>query len=94
MANHPSALKRHLQSLKRNARNRPARAALATQVKKARLEIAEKKNVNQSESEVKKAVSLLAKSARKGLLHKKAASRRISRLMKQSYLNKSSNLPS
>ncbi|HXW60701.1 MAG TPA: 30S ribosomal protein S20 [Myxococcota bacterium] len=82
MANHPSAEKRHLQSLKRNARNRAARAALATQVKKARLEIAEKKTVAKG-GEVHKAVKLLAKSARKGLLHKKAMSRRISRMMKQ-----------
>lgn len=82
MANHPSALKRHLQSVKRNARNRSARAALATQVKKARVEIAEKKSdVNQGE--VKNAVALLARSVRKGIIHKKAASRRISRLMKQ-----------
>lgn len=80
MANHPSAEKRHLQSLKRNARNRSARAQLATQVKKARIEIAEKKT---SQVEVLKAVSIIARSARKGLLHKKAMSRRISRLMKQ-----------
>lgn len=82
MANHPSALKRHLQSVKKNARNRSARAALATQVKKARLEISDNKaQVNQGE--VKNAVSLLARSARKGILHKKTAARRISRLMKQ-----------
>ncbi len=79
MANHPSALKRHLQSLKRNARNRSARAALATQVKKARNEIAHKTGT----VEVKSAVSMLASAVSKGLLHKKTASRRISRLMLQ-----------
>ena len=84
MANHPSALKRHLQSLKKNARNRSARAALATQVKKARQEIVDKTaQVNQGE--VQKAVSLLARSARKGILPKKTMSRRISRLMRQAY---------
>lgn len=82
MANHPSAAKRHLQSLKKNARNRSARAALATQVKKARQEIAEKKTTPNG-GEVKKAICILAVSARKGLLHKKTMSRRISRLMKQ-----------
>lgn len=82
MANHPSALKRHLQSLKRNARNRSAKAALATQIKKARVEIANKA-ASITEGEVKNAVKLLARSARKGILHKKTASRRISRLMKQ-----------
>lgn len=79
MANHPSALKRHLQSVKKNARNRSARAALATQVKKARAVITDKKG---DENEIKKAVSIIARSASKGILHKKAASRRISRLMK------------
>lgn len=82
MANHTSAIKRHLQSVKRNLRNRSARAALATQIKKARTEIADKK-AQVNEGEVKKAVSLLARSARKGILPKKTASRRISRLMKQ-----------
>lgn len=86
MANHPSALKRHLQSLKKNARNRSARASLATQVKKARVEIADKKSAPNA-GEVQKAVALLARSARKGLLHKKAASRRISRLMKQATIS-------
>jgi small subunit ribosomal protein S20 len=82
MANHTSALKRHLQSVKRNLRNRSARAALATQIKKARAEIADNK-AKVNEGEVKNAVSLLARSARKGILPKKTASRRISRLMRQ-----------
>lgn len=82
MANHPSALKRHLQSLKRNARNRSARAALATQMKKARAEVANK-IAKVTEGEVKNAVSMLAVSVRKGILHKKAAARRTSRLMRQ-----------
>lgn len=82
MANHPSALKRHLQSLKKNARNRSARARLATQVKKARVEIGQN-SANPVAGEVQKAVSLLAKAGQKGLIHKKAASRKISRLMSQ-----------
>lgn len=82
MANHASALKRHRQSVKRNARNRSARAALATQVKKARHEIAQKK-ASPVQGEVQKAVSLLASAVSKGLLHKKTAARRMSRLMKQ-----------
>lgn len=84
MANHPSALKRHLQSLKKNARNRSARAELATQIKKARAEITAK-TASANQGEVQKAVSLLARSARKGILTKKTMSRRISRLMKQAH---------
>lgn len=82
MANHRSALKRHLQSLKKNARNRSARAALATQVKKARVEIGQN-SASPVAGEVQKAVSQLAKAGQKGLIHKKTASRRISRLMSQ-----------
>jgi small subunit ribosomal protein S20 len=81
MANHPSALKRHLQSVKRNARNRSAKAALATQVKKARAAIGQTPGMG-TEGEVKKAVGLIARSASKGVLHKKTAARRISRIMK------------
>lgn len=82
MANHPSALKRHLQSLKRNIKNRAARSKLATQVKKARIEISAKQAFC-DKGEIQKAVSLLAKSAKKGVIKKKNAARRISRLMKQ-----------
>jgi len=84
MANHPSALKRHQQSLKRNARNRSARAQLATQVKKARQEITNK-TAQPNLGEVQKAVSLIARSARKGIMPKKTMARRISRLMKQAH---------
>lgn len=81
MATHASALKRHLQSVKKNARNRSRKAALATQVKKARTEI-EGGKADVNAGEVKLAISLLARSASKGILRKKTASRRISRLMK------------
>lgn len=84
MANHPSALKRHLQSVKKNQRNRAARAALATQIKKARQELSDQ-TAKVNEGEIKKAVSLLARSARKGIMPKKTMSRRISRLMKQAH---------
>ena len=82
MANHPSAWKRHLQSEKRRAQNRSRRAELATQIKKARLEITQETAVI-NQGEIKSAVSLLARAASKGLLHRRTASRRISRLMKQ-----------
>lgn len=82
MANHPSALKRHKQSVKKNARNRSARAALATQIKKARQEITNK-TAKVNEGEVLKAISGLAIAVRKGILHKKTAARRTSRLMRQ-----------
>lgn len=82
MANHPSAVKRHRQSLKRNAKNRSDRSALATQIKKARVQIASN-TINTCVGEVRNAVALLARSAQKGLIHKGNAARKISRLMKQ-----------
>ena len=56
-------------------RNRAQRAALRTAVKKAR-------TVGASELEVKQAVTLLDRAARKGLIHKNAAARRKSRMAK------------
>ena len=82
MANHRSAIKRHLQSLKKNARNRSARSALATQVKKARVEIANN-TAKPNEGEIRNTVSLMAKTAGKGIMSKKTAARKISRLMSQ-----------
>jgi small subunit ribosomal protein S20 len=82
MANHPSAIKRHKQSEKRRLRNRSEKAALATQLKKARSEIEDKKAAPAA-GEVRNAVSALGKAASKGILTKKTAARRISRLMKR-----------
>jgi small subunit ribosomal protein S20 len=81
MANHKSALKRHRQSLKRRALNRPARATLRTQIKNARAEI-EAGGAKADAGEVQKAVKALARAGQNGLMHKRAAARRISRLMK------------
>lgn len=81
MANHKSAWKRYLQSEKRNEQNRTARSALRTQVKKARAELSAG-NASGVQGEVLGAVKSLAKAGQKGLMHKRTASRRISRLMK------------
>lgn len=74
MANHVSAAKRHIQSEKRRLRNRAAKSALHTQIKKTREDM--------SPAGVRLGQQALAIAARKGIIHKKAASRRISRLMK------------
>lgn len=82
MANHKSAEKRHRQSLKKRARNRSIKAAIRTSVKesstlKASGKIAEAKTTARS------AESMLASAVKKGILHKKAARRQISRLAKR-----------
>lgn len=80
MANHKSAAKRHLQSEKKRVRNRAVKSALHTQMKKALSEIAEKK-AKVNEGEIRNAQSALATAGSKGVMSKKTASRRISRLM-------------
>lgn len=82
MANHKSAAKRHLQSEKKRIRNRAVKSALHTQMKKALSEIVGKK-AKVNEGEVRNAQSALATAASKGVMSKKTASRRISRLMTQ-----------
>lgn len=79
MANHKSALKRHLQSEKRRVQNRAARSALRTQIKRARADL---QSGSPTEAPVKEAVQALARAGGRGLMHKKTAARRISRLMK------------
>jgi small subunit ribosomal protein S20 len=81
MASHKSAWKRYLQSEKRRLRNRAVKSALKTQVKKARAEI-ESGRASAVAGEVKNAVAALHRAGTKGVLHKRTASRRVSRLMK------------
>ncbi len=81
MATHKSAWKRYLQSEKKRTRNRTAKSALKTQVKKARAEIATGKS-SPVAGEVKAAVAAIHTAASKGVLHKRTAARRVSRLMK------------
>ena len=82
MANHKSATKRHLQSLKKRTRNRAVKSALAGIIKTTRIEITEKK-ATPNAGPVQLAVNALAVAAKKGVIHKNAAKRRISRLMRQ-----------
>jgi len=82
MANHKSAIKRFLQSEKKRIFNRIFKSKLNTQYKKSIKEI--KNSVCLKNAiEVRKRISLLAKAGKKGILHKKNASRKISRIMKK-----------
>jgi len=81
MAHHKSAVKRNRQALEARERNRKVRSTMRTEVKKARDAIA-KGDVQPNAGLVQDAVKLLAKSAKKGVLKKRTASRRVSRLMK------------
>ena len=79
MANHTSAIKRHKQSVKRNARNRAARTRVKNVVKDVRTAIQNKDKV-QAEAALKTAMSTLDKIAGKGVIHWKKAARKVSRL--------------
>lgn len=79
MANHPSALKRHRQSLKRKARNRSARASMQTSIRKLKVAL-EGKDAKQTEQALREAVSSIMKKSTKGLLPKRTASRKVARL--------------
>ena len=81
MANHKSAVKRNRQSLKRRARNLNVREGVKDAVKKVRAAIVAKDPAQAAEA-LKAATKTLSKAGAKGVLHKRTASRRVSRLAK------------
>lgn len=81
MANHKSALKRIRQNEKRRLHNRTFRNRTRTLVKKARSAI-EGGNIDEAREATRIAVRDLDKLASRGIVHKRNAARRKSRLMK------------
>jgi len=79
MANHPSAEKRNRQRIRRTERNTAATSSVRTSVKKARAAIGSG-NKTEAKASVAAASEALAKAARKGAIHPKAASRTTSRI--------------
>jgi small subunit ribosomal protein S20 len=79
LANTRSAEKRNRQSEKRRTRNVKVRTGLKSAVKKAREAIGQV-DPNAAREAVATALRTLDKAASKGIIHKNAASRRISRL--------------
>jgi small subunit ribosomal protein S20 len=79
MANHKSAEKRNRQNEKKRLRNRMARSAVRTAIKKARQAVSS--GASDAQDLIKLAEKKLQSVASKGLYHKKNASRRISRLV-------------
>lgn len=80
MANHASAEKRNRQRITRTARNRAAKSALRTELKKARSAVEGKGG--EAKSAVVTATSLLDVTASKGIIPKRRASRLKARLAK------------
>ena len=80
MATHPSAKKRHAQSLKRRTRNNQVRKTVRGAVRKLRDAAAA--GSGDKQALLKTAEQLLRKASSKGVLHKKTVSRTVSRLAK------------
>jgi small subunit ribosomal protein S20 len=77
-----SALKRYRQSLKRRLRNKAKKSAIKTLSKKAVL-LAQEGKAEEAIKIMRKAESLIDKAAKGSTLHKNAAARRKSRLMRK-----------
>lgn len=82
MANHKSALKRARQSENRRLRNRGYKTRVKKAVKDVRAAVAENAP-EQARENLKTAVSILQKTATKGVIKQRTASRKISRLTRQ-----------
>ncbi len=79
MANTKSAAKRARQAVKRAARNKSVTSRVRSQVRKAREALVSKDGAA-IDAELRKAVAALDKAASAGVLHKRNAARRVSRL--------------
>jgi small subunit ribosomal protein S20 len=79
---HPSAIKRHRQSLKRQIRNRTILSQVKNKVRKLR-ETVDDGNPAAAEAQLRAAIKELNKAATKGVIHRNAASRRIARLSRR-----------
>jgi small subunit ribosomal protein S20 len=79
LAIHPSAIKRHRQSLKRRATNKEAKSRIRTLIKKARQAI-EAKNGEQISAQLREVSRALGKAVSKGILKRNTAARWLSRL--------------
>ena len=82
MANHKSAEKRNRQAQVRRLRNRVNKTKMKTAVKKLDEAVAAG-SVEEAKDILPKVASVIAKTAGKGTIHRKTASRKISRLAKR-----------
>ncbi len=82
MATHKSAEKRSRQNVVKRLRNASVKSSVKTRMKSV-LNAVEEKDTAASVSALAVAIPAISKAASKGVLHKKTASRRISRLTKK-----------
>ena len=79
---HKSAIKRHRQNVKRQARNQIVRTRVRHAVRELR-EVIAKKDTATAETMLRDTMKTLDKAVTKGVLHRNNAARRISRLSQQ-----------
>jgi len=82
LANHKSALKRARQNEVRRVRNKGYKTKVKKAIKEVRTDI-ENNSGEQARESFVKAVSVIQKTASKGIIHRNQASRKISRLARQ-----------
>ena len=82
MATHKSAEKRSRQNEKKRLRNTSVKSSIKTRVKSV-LNAVEEKDKTASGTALASAIPAINKASSKGVLHKKTASRKISRLTKK-----------
>ena len=82
MARHKSTEKRARQNKKRYQSNRAIKSSMKTKIKNL-LTALETNNKEEVQPQLKKTISTINRAASKGVIHKKTASRRISRLTKR-----------
>ncbi len=81
MPHHKDAIKRLRQNEKRRAHNRHYRSRMRNMIKRVRTAVADN-NVDLAQSELKTAMSIIHRTASKGIIHRNQAARKISRLNK------------
>jgi len=82
VANHKSAEKRNRQSQIRRLRNKSNRSRMKSAIRKID-EAVVAGSADEAREALKQAIPVIAKTASKGTIHKKTASRKISRLTKR-----------
>lgn len=79
MATHKDAIKRHRQSTERRTRNRHYRTMMRTQIKKLGVLVTAGDH-DGATAQLPKTISMIQRVAQKGIIHRKQAARRVSRL--------------
>ena len=82
MANHKSALKRARQNETRRLRNKSSKTTVKNTVKDLRTAANNNENKESAVKRLDTAKSVIDKAAKKGIIHKRTAARKISRLSK------------